>query len=82
MDSIFDYLIIGALFKDKSIVRKVTHQEPHYVLYDGNLYKRSFTLSLLKCLPPFKVDYVLRKVHEGICDNHLGGRALTYKILR
>ena len=82
MDSIFDYLTIGALFEGKSTTRKVTHQTPHYVLYDKKLYKRSFTLSLLKCLPFFEVDYALRKVHKWICGNHLDDRALAYKILR
>ena len=81
MDPILDYLTIGALPEDKSAARRITRQAPHYVLYDGMLYKRSFTLPLLKCLPPSKVDYALREVHEGIYSNHLGGRALAYKIL-
>ena len=28
------------------------------------------------------MDYALREVHKEICDNHLGGRALSYKILQ
>ena len=66
---------------DKSVARKITRQASHYVLYDGKLYKRSFTFPLLKCLSLSESDYVLREVHEGICGNHLGGRALTYKII-
>ena len=81
MDSILNYLTTGALPEGKSAIRKVTHQAPHYILYDRKLYKRSFTLPLLKCLPPFEADYALREVHEGICGNHLGGQALAYKIL-
>ena len=81
MDSIFNYLNIKALSEDKSVARKVTRQAPHYVLYDRKLYKRSFILSFLKCLPPFEVDYTLMEAHEGICDNHLDGQALAYKIL-
>ncbi|KAK3000332.1 hypothetical protein RJ639_022447 [Escallonia herrerae] len=27
-------------------------------------------------------DYALREVHEGICGQHLGGRALAHKVLR
>ena len=30
---------------------------------------------------PIDVDYTLREVHEDICGDHLGGRALAYKIL-
>ena len=82
MDPILDYLTIGALPGDKFVARKVTRQVPRYVLYNGKLYKRSFILPLLKCLPPSDMDYVLREVHEGIYGNHLDGWALTYKILR
>ena len=78
---ILSYLTTIALLEDKSAARKVTRQAPHYVLYDIKLYKRSFTLSLLKCLSPSEVDYTLREVHEGICGNHFDGRALAYKIL-
>ena len=46
IDLILDYLITGALSEDRSAIRKVTHQAPHYILYDRKLYKRSFTLPL------------------------------------
>ena len=81
MDPIFSYLNTGALSEDKSAIRKATCQAPHYVLYNEKLYKIFFTLPLLKCLPPSEANYALREVHEGICGNHLGGRAFTYKIL-
>ncbi|KAK2997226.1 hypothetical protein RJ639_026117 [Escallonia herrerae] len=49
----------------------------------GNvLYKRSFTLPYLRCLTTTESDYALREVHEGICGQHLGGRALAHKVLR
>ena len=82
IDPILDYLTSKALLEDKSTSHKVTLQAPHYVLYDGKLYKGSFMLLLLKCLSPFEMNYVLREVYEGICGNHLGGWALAYKILR
>ena len=81
MDPILSFLSTRALLEDESAAHKVTHQAPHYVLYVGKLYKRSLTLSLLKCLSPSEADYALRKIHEEIYGNHLGGRALTYKIL-
>ena len=27
-------------------------------------------------------EYVLREVHEGVCGNHIGARALAGKVLR
>ena len=82
MDPILDYLTTEALPEDKSATRKVTRQAPHYVLFNEKLYKRTFTLPLLKCLSLSEVDYALREVHEGICRNHLDSRALAYKILQ
>ena len=53
-----------------------------YVIMNGYLYKKSFSLPLLKCLGPTNADRALREVHEEICENHLGGKSLAYKILR
>ena len=80
MDLILGYLTNGALPKDKFAARKVTRQAPHYILYDGNLYNRSLTFPLLKCLLSSEVDYLLRTVHERICRKHLAGQAIAYKI--
>ncbi|KAL2237688.1 UNVERIFIED_CONTAM: hypothetical protein Sindi_0960500 [Sesamum indicum] len=51
-------------------------------MMDGDLYKRGFSLALLKCLTSEERNYVLREIHEGICGNHLGGKALAGKALR
>ena len=53
-----------------------------YVMMNSYLYKKSFSLSLLKCLGPTDVNYALREVHEGIYENHLGGMSLAYKVLQ
>ena len=81
MDPIIKYLKHGELPDDPAIARKVKCQAPHYVLVKKKLYKRSHYSPLLKCLSPSEADYALREVHEKICGNHLGGRALSYKIL-
>ena len=82
MDPIITYLKSGALPTDASASRKIKCLALHYTLLDGQLYKRSFSSPLLKCLLPSEADYALREVHEGIYGNHLGGRMLAYKILR
>lgn len=38
--------------------------------------------SLLECLGPFNVDYVLEEIQGGICDNHSKVRSLANKALR
>ena len=53
-----------------------------YILMNRQLYKRLFSLFLLKCLRPTDTDYALREVHELIYENYLGGKSLAYKVLR
>uniref|UniRef100_A0A2N9HQ03 Uncharacterized protein n=1 Tax=Fagus sylvatica TaxID=28930 RepID=A0A2N9HQ03_FAGSY len=49
---------------------------------EGTLYKRSFSLPYLRCLAPDEANYVMREIHEGICGDHSGARALQRKIVR
>ena len=53
-----------------------------YILIDGVLYKKSFTLPYLRCLGPNVAEYTLGEIHERIYGQHLGGKALTHKALR
>nr|KYP35183.1 Retrovirus-related Pol polyprotein from transposon 17.6 [Cajanus cajan] len=48
----------------------------------GELYRRGFSSPLLKCLDPEQANYVLREIHEGICESHSGSRMLAAKVLR
>ena len=82
MDPIVRYLRTGTLPTDVSTAHKIKRMAPHYTLVDVQLYKRSFTLSLLKCLLPSEAKYALQEVHDGLCNNQLGGRVLAHKTLR
>jgi len=53
-----------------------------YCLIDVELYKRSLSMSLMKCLGPIDVDYVMREIYQGIYENHIGVRTLATKALR
>ena len=82
IDPIRKYLAEGILPENPTKAKKLRWKASQYVILDGHLYKRSFSLPLLKCLRPSEADFVLREVHEGMCRNHLGGKSLAYKILR
>ncbi|XP_073103292.1 uncharacterized protein [Elaeis guineensis] len=81
IDLLLKYLRSNELPSDSQKARKIHKQVACYVLYDDKLYKRSFSLPLLRCLRPSEADYALREVHEEICGNHLGTKTLSYKIL-
>ena len=44
------------------------------------MYKRSLGEPYLKCLTPEQTQYVLAELHEGICENHPGGRTLAHQV--
>lgn len=52
------------------------------MLKDEVLYKKGFSTPLQRCTAGDEVDYVLREIHEEICDNRTGGLALAQKVLR
>lgn len=47
-----------------------------------DLYRRSATSPLLKCIGLEDSDYALKEVHKGICADHSGGKTLALKISR
>ena len=50
-----------------------------YILYGGQLYKRGFSTSLLKCVDLKEGNYILWEIHERVCRNHAGGSHLPIK---
>ncbi|XP_030494776.2 uncharacterized protein LOC115710556 [Cannabis sativa] len=82
MTPIMDYLEKEILPEDKIEARKLRYPAAWYVIYDGRLYRRSFSQPLLKCIDGAECDYILHEVRGGICDNHAGGNSLSLKIMR
>lgn len=81
MDPIIEFLK-GIQPDDQSEIKKLQRKAAHYLLQGEKLYKRGYSLPLLKCLTPDEADYVIREVHEGICGDHVGARTLMRKIVR
>ena len=82
MEPIWDYLIDGRLPDDPKEASKIRTRSSRFTNHKGSLYKRGFFTPILKCIAGKDVDYVLREVHEGVCRNHIGARALARKVLR
>ncbi|GKV15561.1 hypothetical protein SLEP1_g26343 [Rubroshorea leprosula] len=81
-DSIISFLRDGIVPEDRQEAMKLRKKAFWYTLIDGVLYKRSFSLPLLRCLHPYEAKYALREVHEGVCESHVGARTLAHKVLR
>lgn len=80
---IVEFLTKGTTASDPAASRKMHTKAARYVYHKGVLYKKCFSHQpLLRCLDPYEGNYVLREIHEGICGQHLGGRALAMKAMR
>ena len=80
--TITSYLKDGILPDEKEAPRKLKVRAARFVLIKDVLYKIRFSRLYLRCLGNEEADYVIRKVHEGICGNHLGSRSLVHKLVR
>ena len=76
------YLRTGMLPNEKDAARKPKVQASRFVLIKDVLYKRRFSRPFLSCLSHDEVDYVMREVHEGVCEKHSRARTLVHKLIR
>ena len=82
MDPIWNHIIDGSLPDDPKEAAKIRARSARFTNHKGSLYKRGFFTPFLKCISGEDTKYVLREVHEGICGNNIGARALVGKVLR
>ena len=78
---IVSYLKDGILLDGKEAARKLKVQGARFVLIKDVLYKKGFFRPYLRCLSSEEVDYVMREVHKGICENHSVSRSLVHKLI-
>ncbi|GKV43086.1 hypothetical protein SLEP1_g50424 [Rubroshorea leprosula] len=81
-DPIISFLRGGTVLVDKQEEMRLRKKASRYTLVNEVLYKRSFSLHLLRCLNPYEAEYALQEVHEGVCGSHIGARTLAHKVLR
>jgi hypothetical protein len=53
-----------------------------FTIVNGALYRRGFTLPLLKYISPEEGNYIIWQIHEGICRSHSGARILAHKVVK
>ena len=82
METVWDYIIDGRLPDDPKEAAKIRTRSVRFTNHKGSLYKSGFFTPILKCIAGKDTEYVLREVHEGICGNHIGARALAGNVLR
>ncbi len=81
MTPITKYLEDGILPTDVVKARKLKVRATRFILMQGILYRRGFSLPYLRCLDKLKAEYVMKEVHKGICGNHSRARSLVHKLV-
>jgi len=79
---VIEYLKNGQPPNEKKEARKIRMQSARYTFVGNILYRRGYSLPLLKCLSATEIEYVLKEIHEGVCGSHSGGRMLAHKAVR
>ena len=79
---LINYLENGTLPPEKKSAVQLKIKAGRFTMLNGTLYKKGFTLPLLKSVSLEEGNYILREIHEGICGSHFGSRVLAYKAIR
>ncbi|XP_057520371.1 uncharacterized protein LOC130800739 [Amaranthus tricolor] len=82
MEPYIEFLQNQTLPQDENQAKVLQRKARWFELYEGTLYKKSYTHPLLKCVSPEEGNYILREVHEGGCGIHQGVRTVIGKVLR
>lgn len=72
MDLVIKYITDSILPNDRKEARLLKWRVSRFVLLDEQLHRKFYLYLLLKCLRASKANYILRKIHEGTCENHMG----------
>jgi hypothetical protein len=76
------YLIRGELPEDPIHRRQVMRRSKAFTIINGELYKRSTTGVLQRCIAQEDGIALLREIHEGTCGHHASSRTLVAKAFR
>ena len=82
MDLIVLFLREDILPADKLEADKIWKKTPYFWLSeDQKLYKHSFSGPYVICIYPEASESLLKELHEGICESHIGGRSLSHRAI-
>nr|KYP74436.1 Uncharacterized protein Mb2253c family [Cajanus cajan] len=82
MADIWKYLKDGILPDSKVEASKIKNKSCHFTIEAGELFKRGFSMPLLKCLDTDQAHYVMDEIHRGICGMHSGARSMAVRVIR
>nr|AAL68846.1 putative GAG-POL precursor [Sorghum bicolor] len=75
-------LVDSTLPPDLAEARRVARRAKTFVLLDGEMYKRSASGVLMRCIPRQEGIKLLQDVHSGACGHHTAPRTLVGNAFR
>ena len=78
---ILSYLKDGRLPPNPEKAKKIKKRAARFTVLNDELYKRGFSQPYLRCIEEKEAKYVLKKVHWGVCSDHMGAKPLVQKII-
>nr|GEV59824.1 reverse transcriptase domain-containing protein [Tanacetum cinerariifolium] len=82
MTPIIRCLVDGVWSIDKDEKRVIRMKINQYVLEEGVLFKKGYLVPMLRCVGPLQANYVIREIHIGSCEMHIGARFVVVKSIR
>uniref|UniRef100_A0A803NHA5 Uncharacterized protein n=1 Tax=Cannabis sativa TaxID=3483 RepID=A0A803NHA5_CANSA len=79
MTPIAAYLNTREILNNQKEAQKMMRKTSRYIIVEGVMYRRGFSMPLLRCVIKEEVAQLLSKVHEGFCGNHAGRKSLSKK---
>ncbi|XP_021308497.1 uncharacterized protein LOC110432427 [Sorghum bicolor] len=75
-------LVDDTLPPDQAEARRVARRAKTFVLIDGEMYKRSPSGVLMRCIPRQEGIKLLQDIHSGACGHHAAPRTLVGNAFR
>ena len=82
MQTYLAYIVNKEIPEDPVEARRVIRRSKAFIVVKGELYKRSISGVLQRCVTPEEGQLILRDIHEGICGHHASSRAIAAKAFR
>ena len=76
------YMMDGSLPSNEVEAMQVQRRSKAYIIINQELYKRSVTEVLQRCVAPQEGQEMLLEIHQGECGHHASSRALVAKVFR
>ena len=79
---IMSFMSDDTLPSDETESRRIQRRSKGYTIINKELYKRSTTEVLQRCVDPVEGKEMLLEIHQGECGHHCSTRALVAKVFR